>query len=194
MRVINITVNPRCSVILEYQGKKIEIKADGFIYFIPDFFKGSQFKGLLQEIPEHIPLKKHHPKMYETIKDPKTHVIISHVSVKDIKPEPLEAFPNDIYKPENEVFPDYDTPKNQDYFPTFIKDRDDPDVLVDSSEVMPTFTERMEELNNGEKPLKNIRVSKKLRDDIKKGKQQSSTERNKKRQAAKASRNFGEPV
>ena len=163
MRVKNIW-DLRVPVIIEYQGKKITIPYDGMIYFLPDELRGHKFKGLLEVIPDDVPLTKHSPKLFNLKQNAKGQMYIA-----VDKPKPLEAFPNDIYRPELVVEPDYSMPvtPNTESFITYVKDIDDPTVLVDSLTV-PTIAERRDEVEKGEKPLKKVRVDAKVREAKKK--------------------------
>ena len=163
MRVTN-TSELNAPVILQYQGNKITIPKDGMIYFIPDFFRGKQFKGLLRVIPDDVPLCRDYYKANNVIK---VNGVLTKQEPKP--PEPIEAFPECIYKePDFSEFEGVEiTPQNPEYFPSYIRDKDDPTVLIDVKDA-PTITERREEMKNEEKPLKKIKISKKIRADKKK--------------------------
>ena len=165
MRVTNIW-DLRVPVTIEFHGKKITIPYDGMVYFLPDELRGHNFKGLLKVIPDNVPLTKHSPKLFNIKQNEKGQMYVA----KENK-EPLVAFPNDMYKPNEEKYPDYDTPQPVEFIPTYVKDKDDPDVLVDSTEVV-TIKDRREEIEKGEKPLKNVKVNSKLREAKRKERQE----------------------
>ena len=169
MRVINIW-EIKAPVILQYEGKKIVIPNDGMVYFIPDYFKGSKFSGMLREVPEGVPLKKFYPKQFNTVKDPKTGQI---KVVPEEKPKAIEVFPECIYtEPDFSEFEGVEvTPQNPEYFPSYRRDKDDPSLLVDVKD-MPTIAERREEVKNEDKPLKKIKINNKVREEARRARRE----------------------
>ena len=165
MRVINIS-ELGAPIILQYEGQKITIPKDGMVYFIPDHFKGSKFGGMLREVPENVPLKKHYPKLINIQKNPVNGQM--YVAPEE-RPKPVEAFPECIYtEPDYSEFEGVEvTPQNPEYFPSYRRDKDDPSLLVDVKD-MPTITERRDEVKNEDKPLKKIKINNKVRQQARK--------------------------
>lgn len=187
MRVINIW-ELKVPVIIEHGGKKYTIPADGMVYFIPDTLRGDNFKGLLKVVPDNVPLKKHYPKQFNIVQDPKTGKTM--VAPPEV-PKPREAFPECIYKePDFSEFADVEPPQNPDYFPTYVRDKDDPDSLVKKD---PTLQDKRKDMENGEKPLKGIRVDKKVRSQMESQRIARVNKQKAKKEAEAKARNYGEP-
>ena len=188
MRVTNIW-ELKVPVTIEHGGKKYVIPHDGMVYFLPDTLRGDTFKGLLRVVPDNVPLKKHYPKQFNIVQDPKTG---RQMVAPPKAPEPKEAFPEFIYKePDFSEFANCEPPQNPDYFPTYVRDKDDPDVLVQKEL---TLDEKREEVKSGDKPLKGIRVDKKVRNQMEAQRIAKVNKRKAKKVAEAKARNFGEPI